>query len=376
MSENTNEVREITILDILKSLRKRVKQIICIALIALILGGAAGAAFTMLSNATYGAKAEFYITSDEANNLILSLLRSDSFAESLLLDENGLPADKQGTEQYNKVLKLKDNLAALKEEKELAEREVERYPAMLAVKNRAYSASQERYNSIKELLGDVYSGQNPDPEIINEYKAELAAAEKTMSDDKAAYNDLLEKSEALNVKIDDLTREISKANSEVKRETTNILADLRKTQTHIEKVEKVKKSISFSYAENANENKEAAGPSRSLLYVSVAVKFDKALAEQVVNKLTLTLPSYVEDSIVPDKEEEAPACTFVSGGGAIDMVDYENPVIEAIKFALIGLVVGAVGAIGVFIIVDVFTKSTAAKTDCNDEKSEDTSTEE
>ena len=116
MVENQMPQNEITILDLFKIVLKKIKLIAWITLIALLLGAATGAALAIISNATYGTQAEFYIYSEESNSYILSLLRSDSFAERLLLDENGLPADKQGTNMYNEALALKTALDAKRDE--------------------------------------------------------------------------------------------------------------------------------------------------------------------------------------------------------------------------------------------------------------------
>ena len=79
-------------------MKNKIKLIAIITLAALVLGAAGGAALAIISNATYGTQAEFYIYSESANGYILSLLRSDSFAERLLLDENGLPSNKKGSQ--------------------------------------------------------------------------------------------------------------------------------------------------------------------------------------------------------------------------------------------------------------------------------------
>ncbi len=356
MSE-INDTKEITIWDVLRVIRKRITPIICIALIALILGASAGAVITLMSNATYGARSEFYVTSTGANNIILSLLRSDGFAEALLLDENGLPADKQGTEEYEQALALKENLANLKKEKEDAEDSLDLCPLLIANKQRTYTAAKEKYDSIKELLGDIYGGTASNATAIIEYKAKLDAAEQEMNTAKKEYDKALRDNEALEVKIDELTKSISNANSAVKRATTSILADARKDKSHIDAINRVKNSLTFTYAETTTSGNEKEQFNQSLLYVTVSVQFDQEFAEELVNKISLTLPGYVEDSIVPGKDEKAPECSFVSGAGTVSSVNYKNPLTQSVKYSLIALAAGLVIACGIFVIIDLFIKN-------------------
>ena len=107
MVENQMSRGEITWVDILKMLAKKAKLIAWITLLALVLGAAAGVGVAMVSNATYGTQVEFYISSEERNSYILSLISSDSFSEKLLLDENGLPETDKGSNAYNEALAAK-----------------------------------------------------------------------------------------------------------------------------------------------------------------------------------------------------------------------------------------------------------------------------
>jgi len=91
MYENEN-TQEITLLDIVTSLLKKWKAIICVTLAGLLIGSALGLTLTLLGNRFYGARTEFFVSSTATNNYILSMLKSDSYAEALLMDENGIQA--------------------------------------------------------------------------------------------------------------------------------------------------------------------------------------------------------------------------------------------------------------------------------------------
>ena len=84
-SKQTN-TGEVTIIDVFFVIKKKIKIIAFITLIATILGAATGIAFAFLSNTNYGATAEFRLKTNGNNSYVLTLLKSDRFAEKLLLD--------------------------------------------------------------------------------------------------------------------------------------------------------------------------------------------------------------------------------------------------------------------------------------------------
>ena len=86
MKKSVHSNNELDLMDLLKILISKIKIIVCVALIAAIVGGAIGAAITFLSKRDFGTQVEFYISSEERNSYILSLISSDSFSEKLLLD--------------------------------------------------------------------------------------------------------------------------------------------------------------------------------------------------------------------------------------------------------------------------------------------------
>ena len=124
---DVNQEREVTVVDVFFAIKKRIKLIAFVTLLAIILGAAGGVALTLLSNANYGTTAEFRIKSAENNELILSLLKSDRFAEKLLLDKlhedddyvsSLSKKDKEKYETYKDLLaKIEEMRAGIKERK-------------------------------------------------------------------------------------------------------------------------------------------------------------------------------------------------------------------------------------------------------------------
>ena len=347
MNENTNNAQEITLLDILKVIKKRIKNILCITLAALLVGGLAGAALAFLNNATYGAKAQFYVTSPDSNAYILSLLRSDSFAESLLLDENGLPADKVGTDEYNALLAMKDEVDALELENKNKELELAKYPTRISNAQRNYQTAQAEYEFLATL---VIENTGTDT-------TELAAAKALRDSARIAYETALNESQLLTETIDDNARLIKEKKEEIKKATDIILVDFRQNEDNQSKVDKIKKSVTYQYAESETVSKQAS------LTVSIAVKFDRELAEEIAPKINEKLPEFVEDSIVSEKNTDKAECTVISLAGDVGSADYKNPITQAVKYGALLTAAGLVISAAVYVVVDLFIKPQPAKKD-------------
>ena len=346
MNESMNTNQEIGLLDVLKVLKSRIKNILCITLAALLIGGLAGGVFALINNATYGAKAQFYITSDKSNEYIISLLRSDSFAESLLLDENGLDPNKAGTDDYNAVLAIKKEADELMLDKEKKEIELAKCPNRIANAQRIYQAAQAEYEAICATI--YIDNGSIDTARLNEAKLLRDNA-------RTAYEASMSESETLGEAIDDLTVLIKEKKEEIKKATDSHLIEFRQDKNNIDNIAKIKDSLIYQYAESENSHSQLA------LTVKVAVKFDKELAEKIVPKMNENLPEFVDDSIIPEKDEQKPECTIISLAGEVGSADYKNPITQAITFGIIALIAGFVLSTAGYAVFDLFIKAPIAK---------------
>lgn len=90
--DEKNNGTELSFSDIIKMFKGKGRILICITLLFAIIG----AGFTIIRSTTagyYGDTVEFYVSkTDKAENL-MPFLRSESFAEKLFLDSNGLPPE-------------------------------------------------------------------------------------------------------------------------------------------------------------------------------------------------------------------------------------------------------------------------------------------
>lgn len=358
MNDNTNTSQEINLLDIFNLLKKKVKTIVSVMLIALILGGAAGGAFSLLSNAIYGTKAQFYVYSEKNNDFVLSLVRSDAFAELLLLDENGLPADKKGTDEYNGILDMQEVMDELKKEKEEAEIELEKYPTLLNNKNRAYQDALSRYSNVYDAMMMYVMTPNSSSYVdqITALEKQLVPLTAERDAKKAEYEAALIESQNLEDKIRSLALDIKKQKSEIDDAKALILVDFRNDEDNLDNIEKVKKSVTYEYAQSDDTSSQA------LLNVNIAVRFDQAFAENLLSNISMKLSDYVEDTVVSEGEDARETeCVFISVAGKVGSVDYKNPLIEAFKFGVLGCIGGAAIAVVTVVCIEIIKNSGAAK---------------
>ena len=147
--ENT---QEITLLDMANSLVKKWKLIVWVTLAALVLGAVVGLAMALIGNRNYGTRVEFFISSDKSNSYILSMVKSDSYAEALLMDENGLPGDFKGTQEYKDAKALLDREEELEDLIKEKEDELDPFDFKLSKLSRESTEVQAAYNEAVALL--------------------------------------------------------------------------------------------------------------------------------------------------------------------------------------------------------------------------------
>ena len=148
-----NMTKPLTFVDVIRMFKtKTVIIIVCISLVAALLGGLAS--FLYLNRTTYyGSEITFYLTSKDGTHALLPLLNSDSFAEKLLLDENGLPPKAECDEDdYNnasdKVKAYNDALAIKRD----SEKKAETLIAQVSEKKAVYDLRLAEYTRIYDLL--------------------------------------------------------------------------------------------------------------------------------------------------------------------------------------------------------------------------------
>ncbi len=345
MNEKEN-VREISILDVLPALGKKWKMILCITLAALIVAGAAGAGLALLTNRSFGTVADFHVNSDGSNKYILSLVKSDRFAEAILMDENGLPAEFKGTDIYNEAFEAGKKIEDLEKELEDKQKELKAFDAPLTNLNKALTLAKTKYTETQELMRMLVesTGSADYKEQIEEYRAALKEAEASKDKAQKDYDDKALEKQEVELYILELNYEMEDT-LEIREEALEaVMNKYRQIKENASKIEKIKKCVTYEYAEEENSDKQA------LLHVSISVPKDKEFAAFLLERISVKLPSFVEDNI-----ESNATCEYISTFNTVDKLIASNPIIQAVKFGGIAAAVALVATCGIIVIVTVFT---------------------
>ena len=336
MDQNTpnNSTKPLTLLDVIRMFKaKTLIIIICVALVAALLGGVFEA-LLFYTNLSYGTEITFYLTTKDGTHALLPLLNSDSFAEKLLLDENGLPdkadcneadynAALEAVASYNDALKVKHECA----------KAAETLPALVAEKKSVYDSDLAEYTRIYNLLnaylnayksatlGDVTEGIESTESLsdllvmIAKYEVELDKAADTVAKSKAAYNEINKQKLANDVALSVAKKEVDRTRSEAEETLEKVLAPWRESKEVKEKISLIRESISFEYAklnENVENGTSVDNENAAFLVITVNVEKDKNMANFIVDRIILRAPDYVEKNIERLTDATDPQCTLIS----------------------------------------------------------------
>lgn len=356
MYESEN-VQEITLLDIVTSLLKKWKSIICVTLAGLLIGSALGLTLTLLGNRFYGARTEFFVSSTATNSYILSMLKSDSYAEALLMDENGLPAEYAGTDLYNEAKAAREKVVELKKQIKEAEESLEPMEFEISKLSKAYSESQTAYNEALALLemykkadGEALSAAGPEA-IANHY-AVLATYEKDLTNRRsaketarAAYNAALEKKQSVEQSVLVLNRELKDVVKEQDELFTKMHRQFMAVPENSEKIEKIKKYVSVGFVDETSAETEKTA-SNAVIYVDIAVPSDPEAATFLLENVSYKTLNFIENNI----DDEEASFKYLTSFASADKIEVYEPVKTVLQYAIIFAVGAAVVYCFVFVV--------------------------
>lgn len=362
MNQRDN-VQEITLMDLFAAIGKKWKMLLCLTLAALLIGGAIGVVGAILSNRSYGTKAEFYVYSEKANKYILSLIKSDSFAEAVLMDENGLPEEYKDTDEYKAALEANNTVVALEEEIKEKEKALTKFDVSLSNLNKASTDAQAAYTEIYNHLSIMYSSMNAADykTQIDIYENKLLKAKEEKDAKKKEYNDkLLEKQDA-EQEIKDLKEELEES-EKLKDETYDkVMAKYRNVSGNSEMIQKVKKSVTYSYAEADEDSSQA------LLYAEIAVPKDKEFASFLLDSISEKLPEFIEDNV----EQQEVSCEYIGSFSSVERIKASNPISNAVKYGVIAAVAVCFVTCCVIVVPTMMKPANAQKCEAVEESEEE-----
>lgn len=361
MEEKVEKQEGINLKAIFKLLLKKIKLL----LLVLLAGVVVGAGFGFLTNFNkkyYGTYVEFYVNpvpteehveSDSyfavngtyTRNVmdgLIRLLSSDSFAERLLMDEEGLPKFRDGDNKEaidSKILAAKPLVAAESDAKDAVELAMDERLEAQTDYNKKYAKWSGYQNDIRiaELAGDPTNSIPGLVILMEEAKEARDIAEQLLEDKKDAY-------ELANDNLEDAKKLAEEARKEV-------YALYRETSVYKTLIKAIRSSISYSYYKPEDEeNLETVA--RSFIYVNIAVLNNEKLANDLYDQVLAVLPGYVSEAMPKPSGYAATACRQITRLDNVYQVNEGQTLSATIKYGLLlGFVALAIGCV-VVVVVD------------------------
>ena len=389
----TNTQDEITLADIIRMFRGKAKILICVFLIAAIIGGAAGV-FSAFISSPYGANIKFYLNPGANTQSLLEHLKSDAFAERLLLNEYGLPEKSEGYKGYaeaenavKEMLEAGDDVIRLNKEysnfnyfvstdpnakayEKITLNEIEKQHEELVAKYEAYYALLEVY---KNAYSDIVAGQESHIEKTKEYEDAVAKALKDLDDYRANY--YYPKTEQYRALSDELNRvraDLKEKRIEADEKVEYVLAQWRTDPEVQSMVSLIRDSVTYKYAtvvEDDSENnisnidKIEQNTNYSFLEISVAVDYDRDTADEIIDKIKSNAPDFISLNLERFTGYTEVKCTLISTNAQADNIDQTSMLQNAVIYAAIAAI-AATAIVCVAIIIkgmlppDTLTKET------------------
>jgi capsular polysaccharide biosynthesis protein len=361
MEENIRTQEEISLGDIFRILFKKIKVLI----LALVIGALVGAGFGVIRTFDvkyYGTSVSFYVNPKKDNNSITNdsqygvygaygwhvmdnmtrLLASESFAEELMLDSDGLPLDGSEGDGYN-LLPETDNREAINAKM------AETSAPLAAAKAASEAADKARADTADKLK--VYNEANV------EYNRLLASnSNNVQKDDVDIAKGIAENAKAnwqTAVEAEDNAEKAEfdaweKANEAVEA----VRVEWRKTALYQSYVQKITRSIAYSYVDEEDADADVSELAKSFIYVKISVLEDEgAFANFLFDRVNKVLPEYVETNMAVPSGYVGTNCQRITRLDKVQRTNEGYMTSTAIKYALIlGAAALVVACVAVIII--------------------------
>ncbi len=359
MEENIRTQEEISLGDIFRILLKKIKVLI----LALVIGALIGAGFGVIRTFDvkyYGTSVSFYVNPKKDNNSITNdsqygvygaygwhvmdnmtrLLASESFAEELMLDADGLPLDGSEGDGYN-LLPETENREAIDEKM------AETSAPLAAAKAATEAADKARAETADKLK--VYNEANAEYNRLlasnsnNVPSSEIETAKSVAENAKADWQTAVEAEDnAEQAELDAW----EKANEAVEA----VRVEWRKTAMYQSYVQKITQSIAYSYVDEDDKDADVSELAKSFIYVKISVLEDEgAFANFLFDRVNKVLPEYVETNMAVPSGYVGTNCQRITRLDEVQRTNEGYMASTAIKYALIlgaaALVVACVAVI-------------------------------
>ena len=387
----TNTQDEITLADIIRMFRGKAKILICVFLIAAIIGGAAGV-FSAFISSPYGANIKFYLNPGANTQSLLEHLKSDAFAERLLLNEYGLPEKSEGYKGYaeaenavKEMLEAGDEVIRLNKEysnfnyfvstdpnakayEKITLNEIEKQHEELVAKYEAYYALLEVY---KNAYSDIVAGQESHIEKTKEYEDAVAKALKDLDDYRANY--YYPKTEQYRALSDELNRvraDLKEKRIEADEKVEYVLAQWRTDPEVQSMVSLIRDSVTYKYAtvveddsknNISNIDKIEQNTNYSFLEISVAVDYDRDTADEIIDKIKSNAPDFISLNLERFTGYTEVKCTLINTNAKADSIGEVSTVQNAVLYAGVAAVLAVVLVCAVVVVRGILRPNACEK---------------
>ncbi len=340
---------QMTFADIIKMFRGKLKVFICVALIAALIGAGVGVLITQLDK-TYGGEITFYLVPGESTQVLLPILKSESFAEKLLLDENGLPPRAEcDPADYDAALAAVEAKNAAKAEKHRIYKERTSYPYTFAKIEEQYNNLLDEYNRINTQLKTYLSAQDeiasqPDHSAkIAELEGKLAVAETAWKQYKTeTYDPAVEVQLALDEEYYVAGQELYSARRNAEKCVEKVVSVWREDEEIKNLVTLIQQSVTYNYVKiiESEKNESTENQNNSFLVITVAVEKDEETAAKIVDMIKDRTPGFVTDEVERLTGTVDARCTLTSTFTESKELGDNSLIKNVILYAAIAVVIG------------------------------------
>lgn len=354
------EKKEITIADMWHIFVKNIKLLIIVTLVAAIIGGTLGGTFAWCGY-TYGARLEFKISSIDSTDSLLYNLNSESFAEKLLLEANGLPPREIcNAEDYDAALAAIEVYNQARETKREIKRELDRYQTSsisfeMDVLDSEYNKIFEQLKVYKTTYSDVIASEETHINTMRELEEQFnEISAKRQAYREETYLPAMQVKTELQEKYSRASLDLTDARREARELTEKVLDAWREDDEVQRQVLDISKSVKYAYGQLEEEDKDKTATveteeQKNSRYVvaTVAVEGDQELANFIVSRLKSRAKPYMVEHIEEITSSVQVDCTLISSLGSNNL-ENSSIVTQAVKYAVI---VGAIAFVLLYIIV-------------------------
>ncbi len=379
--DQQNNSQTVTLADILMIFKGKLVKLLCLALVAFIIGAALGVLKTQL-DMSYGADIEFHLIPGDASTHLLPLLRSDSFAEKLLLDENGLPPKEICNEKdYNAAFDAVKAAADARKYKQELTVELARIPYEINVISDAYQNIVDEYSRVSNQLNMYKSASDTatekDPNhaaMVAKLTAQLdSIAAERLDYETNVYNPIIQKKLNMEKEYAAAVEKLNDTRDAADEALEKVLSPWRENPEVRDNIRKIKKALSFQYI-NATEIPKGAvitedtenEVNSSFLIVSVTSEEGKEFTEELIGQISAITPDFVEKTVERFSKTNQARCILISTFATAKATNADSMIMDIALFAVLASVaavaVAAVAMISKALLpAELFDKKSSKK---------------